>query len=51
MQLRGEAGSRQVERRRIALAENGGGAVGDEEAAMCIHVFERPTAGRSQEET
>jgi acetyl-CoA acyltransferase len=43
-QLRGEAGARQVEGARIGLAENGGGAVGDEEAAMCIHVLERPTA-------
>jgi acetyl-CoA acyltransferase len=48
-QLRGEAGPRQVERRAIGLAENGGGAVGDEEAAMCIHVFERPSADRSNE--
>ncbi|HEX4449061.1 MAG TPA: thiolase family protein [Polyangiaceae bacterium] len=40
-QLRGEARERQVQGARIALAENGGGAVGDEEAAMCIHVFER----------
>ena len=37
-QLRGEAGARQVAKARIGLAENGGGAVGDEEAAMCIHV-------------
>jgi acetyl-CoA acetyltransferase len=50
-QLRGEAGARQVERRGIGLAENGGGAVGDEEAAMCIHVFERPSADRSKEES
>jgi acetyl-CoA acyltransferase len=40
-QLRGEAGARQVKDARIAMAENGGGAIGDEEAAMCIHVFER----------
>lgn len=43
-QLRGEAGARQVAGARIALAENGGGALGDEEAAMCIHVLERPCA-------
>ena len=49
-QLRGEAGPRQVQRRRLGLAENGGGAVGDEEAAMCIHVLERPSAGRGKEE-
>jgi acetyl-CoA acyltransferase len=40
-QLRGEAGARQVQGARIALSENGGGAIGDEEAAMCIHIFER----------
>jgi acetyl-CoA acetyltransferase len=38
-QLRGEAGPRQVQGARIALAENGGGALGNEEAAMCIHLF------------
>ncbi|MDB4990433.1 MAG: Thiolase family protein [Myxococcaceae bacterium] len=41
-QLRGEAGKRQVEGARIGLAENGGGALGEEEAAMCIHILERP---------
>ena len=40
-QLRGEAGKRQVERARIAMAENGGGVLGIEEAAMCIHIFEK----------
>ncbi|MEY4581442.1 MAG: hypothetical protein RL701_6145 [Pseudomonadota bacterium] len=40
-QLRGEAGARQVQHARIALAENGGGALGSEEAAMCIHILER----------
>lgn len=40
-QLRGEAGRRQVTNARLALAENGGGALGEEEAAMCIHVLER----------
>jgi acetyl-CoA acetyltransferase len=39
-QLRGEAGARQVEGARIALAENGGGNIGVEEAAMCIHILE-----------
>ena len=39
-QLRGEAGKRQVEGARIALAENGGGVIGIEEAAMCIHILE-----------
>jgi len=40
-QLRGEAGKRQVEGARIAMAENGGGVLGIEEAAMCIHIFEK----------
>ncbi|TAL31627.1 MAG: thiolase family protein [Spirochaetes bacterium] len=40
-QLRGDAGKRQVEEARIGLAENGGGNIGVEEAAMCIHILER----------
>jgi len=40
-QLRHEAGQRQVEGCRLALAENGGGNLGFEEAAMCVHIFER----------
>ena len=40
-QLRHEAGQRQVDGCRIALAENGGGNIGFEEAAMCIHIFEQ----------
>jgi len=40
-QLRHEAGKRQVEGCRIALAENGGGNLGFEEAAMGIHILER----------
>lgn len=40
-QLRGEAGSRQVEGARIALAENGGGFIGLGEAAMCVHIFQK----------
>lgn len=39
-QLRGEAGARQVAGARIALAQNGGGFLGEEEAAMAIHVLE-----------
>ncbi|MFZ5591525.1 MAG: thiolase family protein, partial [Bacillota bacterium] len=42
-QLRGEAGARQVKNARIGLAENGGGNIGFEEAALCIHIFERAT--------
>ncbi len=40
-QLRGEAGPRQVEGARIALAENGGGLHGLEEAAACITLLGR----------
>jgi len=40
-QLRGEAGVRQVAGARIALAENGGGNIGVEEAAMCIHLLQK----------
>jgi acetyl-CoA acetyltransferase len=41
MQLRGEAGKRQVEGARIGMTENGGGGLGVEEAAMTIHIFEK----------
>ncbi len=40
-QLRGEAGRRQVEGARVAMAENGGGFIGVGEAAMCIHILEK----------
>ncbi|MEC1520451.1 thiolase family protein [Neobacillus niacini] len=40
-QLRGEAGNRQVIGAKIGLAENGGGSIGVEEAAMCIHILEK----------
>jgi acetyl-CoA acetyltransferase len=39
--LRGEAGQRQVNNPRIAMAENGGGTIGHGEAAMGIHIFEK----------
>lgn len=39
-QLRGEAGSRQVRGARIAVAENGGGLIGLEEAAISMIVLE-----------
>jgi acetyl-CoA acetyltransferase len=39
-QLRGEAGGRQVENARIALAENGGGNIGIEEASMVITILQ-----------
>ncbi len=41
-QLRGETGQRQISSPRLAMAENGGGALGSEEAAMCIHILEAP---------
>ena len=40
-QLRHEAGPRQVANARIALAENGGGFHGWEEAAACITILAR----------
>jgi acetyl-CoA acetyltransferase len=40
-QLRGNAGKRQVQEARLGLAENGGGNIGVEEAAMCIHILEK----------
>nr|WP_277346099.1 thiolase family protein [Sneathiella chinensis] len=40
-QLRGEAGARQVEGARIAVAENGGGVYEYEEAAACITILEK----------
>jgi len=42
-QLRGKAGQRQVNKARLGIAENGGGALGVEEAAMCIHILEAPS--------
>jgi acetyl-CoA acetyltransferase len=41
LQLRGEAGQRQVENARFAIAENGGGFHGYEEAAACITILGR----------
>ncbi len=38
-QLRGEAGARQVDGARVAIAENGGGLIGVESAACCITVL------------
>ena len=39
MQLRGEAGARQVAKARVAVAENGGGFWGVEEAATTVTVL------------
>jgi acetyl-CoA acetyltransferase len=41
MQLRGDAGKRQVENARIGMTENGGGFVGVEEASMALHILEK----------
>jgi len=41
-QLRGECGPRQVDGARFALAENGGGLWGYEEAACAITILEKP---------
>jgi acetyl-CoA acetyltransferase len=38
-QLRGEAGDRQVEGAKIGLTENAGGRVGNDSAAVTIHIF------------
>jgi acetyl-CoA acetyltransferase len=38
-QLRGEVGRRQVENARFAIAENGGGIYGIEEAACCVTIL------------
>jgi acetyl-CoA acetyltransferase len=43
IQLRGEAGKRQIANPVLAMGENGGGALGHEEAAMCMHIFEAPS--------
>jgi acetyl-CoA acyltransferase len=40
-QLRGEAGARQVDGARHAIAENGGGIYGIEEATCCITILGR----------
>jgi acetyl-CoA acetyltransferase len=41
-QLRGESGSRQVRGARLAIAENGGGQYGIEEATASITILEKP---------
>lgn len=45
-QLRGEAGERQVEAPRIALAHNSGGWLEGESAAVNVHILEREQAWR-----
>ena len=41
LQLRGEAGARQVEKARFGIAENGRGFHGFEEAAACVTILGR----------
>jgi acetyl-CoA acetyltransferase len=41
LQLRGEAGPRQVAGARVALAENGGGVIGFDEAACSVVILHR----------
>lgn len=42
LQLRQEAGERQAPKARIALAENGGGVIGFDEAACAVTILEAP---------
>ena len=39
LQLRGEAGERQVQNPKVGLCENGGGMVRGEAAATCVHIL------------
>jgi acetyl-CoA acetyltransferase len=38
-QLRGESGPRQVEGARVGMAQNGGGQIGADAAAMCVTIL------------
>jgi acetyl-CoA acetyltransferase len=40
-QLQGRSGKRQVEGARLALAQNGGGTIGTDAAAMCVTILSR----------
>jgi len=40
-QLQGRSGARQVENAKVALAHNGGGAIGTDAAAMCVTILAR----------
>lgn len=44
LQLRGEAGARQARKAQYALAENGGGSLGFDEAACSVTILQRPWA-------
>lgn len=41
MQLRGQAGKRQVRNPRVGLTHNGGGIIGVDASAMALHLFKR----------
>jgi acetyl-CoA acetyltransferase len=43
-QLRGEAGARQVRGARVAMAENGGGSIGFDEAVAAVTILERASS-------
>jgi acetyl-CoA acetyltransferase len=40
-QLQGRSGERQVEGAKVALAQNGGGSIGSDAAAMCVTILVR----------
>jgi acetyl-CoA acetyltransferase len=40
-QLRGQSGSRQVEGAKVGMAQNGGGSIGTDAAAMCVTIVSR----------
>jgi acetyl-CoA acetyltransferase len=40
-QLQGRSGARQVENAKVGLAQNGGGSIGTDAAAMCVTVLMR----------
>jgi acetyl-CoA acetyltransferase len=38
-QLRGQSGKRQVEGARVGMAQNGGGQIANDAAAMCVSIL------------
>jgi len=41
LQLRGQAGPRQVQNPKVGLVQNGGGLIGGDAAAMCVHILKK----------
>ncbi|NNL85049.1 MAG: thiolase family protein, partial [Myxococcales bacterium] len=41
LQLRGECGARQVPDARIGMAQNGGGSIGNDAAAMSVTILQK----------